>query len=64
MSNELGIAEKCSRAMMVSMEEGQGLLFQDKEDGVDQFEVFGQVVHLHKSVKLLRPAACDLHSKA
>lgn len=51
-SNELSVAEKCSCAMVISMEESQGLLFQDKEDGVNQFEVFGQVVHLQMLVDI------------
>ena len=28
------------------MEEGEGLLLEDEEDGVDEFEVLGEVVHL------------------
>ena len=28
------------------MEEGEGLLLEDEENGVDQFQVLGQVIHL------------------
>lgn len=45
-TDELCIAEKSGCAMVIGMEEGQRLLFEDEEDGIDQFEVFGQVVHL------------------
>ena len=33
--------------MVVGVEEGERLLFEDEEDGVDQFEVFGEVVQLY-----------------
>jgi hypothetical protein len=48
-SNKLSVAEKCGRAMMVGVEEGERLLFEDKEESVDEFEIFGQVVQLHRS---------------
>jgi hypothetical protein len=32
--------------VVVGVQEGQGLLLEDKEDGVNQFEVLGQVVQL------------------
>ena len=48
-ANELGVTQKGGGAMMVGVEEGQGLLFKDEEDGIDQLEVLGQVVHLDKS---------------
>jgi hypothetical protein len=32
--------------MVIGVEEGQGLLLEDEEDGIDEFEVFGQVIHL------------------
>jgi hypothetical protein len=48
MPNELGVAEKCGGAVVVSVKEGKGLLLEDKEDGVDKFEVLGEVVQLRK----------------
>lgn len=45
-TNELGIAEKRGRAVVVGMKEGQRLLLEEQEDGVDKFEVLGQVVEL------------------
>lgn len=32
--------------MVVGVEEGEGLLLEEKEDSVDQLEVFGEVVEL------------------
>ena len=32
--------------MVVGVEECERLLLEDKEDGIDEFEEFGQVVHL------------------
>lgn len=51
MSDKLSVAEKSGRTMVVGVEESQRLLLQDKEDGVNQFEVFRQVVHLRRSAK-------------
>ena len=34
--------------MMVGVQESQGFLLQDKEDGVDQLNVFGQVIQLKR----------------
>jgi hypothetical protein len=45
-TNELGVAEEGGRAVVVRVQEGQGLLLQDEEDGVDQLEVLGEVVEL------------------
>ena len=54
MANELGVAEQGGRAVVVGMEECERLLFEDEEDGVDQFEVFGEVVELcHISIEAL-----------
>ena len=42
--------------MVVGVEEGQRFLFQDQEDGVNEFEVFGKIVHLHIIInRLLGP---------
>ena len=45
-ADELGVAEECGGAVVVGVEEGEGLLLEDEKDGVDEFEVFGEVVHL------------------
>jgi hypothetical protein len=61
-ADELGVAEESSRAVVVAVEEGwselalalegkvrsptQWLLLQDQEDGINQFEVLGEVVEL------------------
>ena len=45
-AEELGVAEKSGGTVVVGVQEGQGLLLEDKEDGVNQFEVLGQVVQL------------------
>ena len=45
-TNQLGIAKKSGGTVVVGMEEGQGLLLEEQENGVDQFEVLGQVVKL------------------
>jgi hypothetical protein len=45
-AEELGVAEKSGGTVVVGVQEGQGLLLKDKEDGVNQFEVLGQVVQL------------------
>lgn len=44
--NKLGIAEKSRGAVVVRVEEGQGLLLEEEKYRVDQFEIFGQVVKL------------------
>jgi len=45
-AEELGVAEKRSGTVVVCVQESERLLLEDKEDGVDQFEVLGQVVQL------------------
>lgn len=45
-SNQLSIAEKSGGTVVVGMKEGQGLLLEEQENGIDQFEVLGQVVKL------------------
>ena len=44
--NELSVAQKSGGTMVIRVEEGQRLLLEEQENGVDQFEVFGQVVEL------------------
>lgn len=51
-TNQLGIAQKRRGAMVVGVEEGQRLLLEEEEDGIDEFDVFGQVVELPGSVAL------------
>jgi hypothetical protein len=45
-AEELGVAEKGGGTVVVGVQEGQRLLLEDKEDGVNQLEVLGQVVQL------------------
>jgi hypothetical protein len=45
-AKKLGVAEKSRGTVVVGVEEGQGLLLENEEDGVDQLEVLGQVVEL------------------
>ena len=45
-AEELGVAEKRGGTVVVCVQESERLLLEDKEDGVDQFEVLGQVVQL------------------
>ena len=33
--------------MVISVEESQRLLLEEQEDGIDKFDVFGQVVELN-----------------
>ena len=49
-AEELGVAEKSGGTVVVGVEEGQGLLLEDEEDGVDQLEVLGEVVKLESIV--------------
>ena len=45
-AEELGVAEESGCTVVVGVEEGERLLFQEEEDGVEELEVFGQVVEL------------------
>lgn len=45
-AEELSVAEKSGGTVVVGVQEGQRLLLENKEDGVNQFEVLGQVVQL------------------
>ena len=47
-SNKLCVAKKSCRTVVVGVEKGKGLLLKDKENSVNQLEVFGQVIHLHE----------------
>jgi hypothetical protein len=45
-SNQLSPAQQSGGAVVVGVEESQGLLLQDKEDGVKEFEVLVEVIEL------------------
>jgi hypothetical protein len=45
-AEELSVAEKRGGTVVVGVQEGKRLLLEDEEDGVNQFEVLGQVVEL------------------
>ena len=45
-ANELSVAQKSSGTVMVGVEEGQGLLLEDQENGVDKLPVLVEVVQL------------------
>ena len=49
MANKLGVAEKGGCSVVVGVEEGERLLLKDKEDCVNEFEVFGKIVQLFES---------------
>ena len=49
-AEELGVAKKSGGTVVVGVEEGQGLLLEDEEDGVNQLEVLGEVVELESIV--------------
>ncbi len=44
--DQLGVAEESRRAVVVAVEEGQGLLLEEQEAGIQKFEVLGEVVQL------------------
>lgn len=56
-ADQLGIAQKSGGTVVVGVEEGQGLLLEEQEDGIEQFEVFGQVVQLF-CVSLVSRSVC------
>jgi hypothetical protein len=45
-TGELDVAEESSGTMVVGVQEGQGLFLEEEEAGVNEFDVFGQVVKL------------------
>lgn len=47
-TNKLSVAQKSSGTVVVGVEEGQGLLLEDKENGVDELPVLVEVVQLLK----------------
>jgi hypothetical protein len=50
MADQLGEAEDSSRAVVVYMEELQGLLLEEQKHGINQFGVFRQVVQLSLAI--------------
>lgn len=46
MAEELGVAQQGSRAVVVCVQEGERLLFEEEEGGVEEFEVFGEIIQL------------------
>jgi hypothetical protein len=55
-ANQLSVAEKSGGTVVVAVEEGQGLLLEEQEDGVEQLQVLGQVVELEKHPLLVHTA--------
>lgn len=47
-TEELSEAEESSCSVVVGVEESKRLLLENEEDGVDEFEVLGEVVQLFK----------------
>lgn len=61
-TNELGVAQESGGAVVVGVEEGQGLLLEDQEDGVQEFDVFVHVVELFaKSCQLRQSQTLARH---
>lgn len=45
-ADELSVAQECGGAVVVGVEEGQRLLLEDQKDGVQEFDVFVDIVEL------------------
>lgn len=45
-TNQLSIAQEGRGAMVIGVEEGQRLLLEEQEDGINELDIFGQVVEL------------------
>lgn len=45
-ADQLGVAEESGGTVMVCVEESQGFLLQDHKDGIQEFQVFGEIVEL------------------
>jgi len=59
-ANELGVAEKSSGTMMVRMEEGEWLLLEEKEAGIEQFQELSEVIKIIEDNQLICPSAVDV----
>ena len=47
-TNQLGVAKKGGGTVVVGVKEGQRLLLEDQENGVQQFDIFVDVVELSR----------------
>lgn len=50
-TDKLGVAQESGGTVVVGVEEGQGLLLEDQEDGINELDVFVQVVELRAFVR-------------
>lgn len=46
MAEQLRVAEQGGGAVVISVEEGEGFFLKEQEGGVEEFEIFGEVVEL------------------
>lgn len=53
-ADQLSVAKQGSSTMVVGVEEGQGLLLEDEEDGVQELDVFVDVVQLRSKRRVSR----------
>lgn len=49
-TDQLCVAKEGGRAVVVGVQEGQWLLLEKQEEGVDEFHIFDQVVELRSPV--------------
>jgi len=56
-ADKLGVAEKSGRTVVIRVQKGQRLLLEDQEQGVNEFEVFGQVIHIVQHDQRPSPAS-------
>lgn len=54
-ANQLSVAKKSSGTVVVAVEESQGLLLEEQEDGVEQLKILGQIVELENHSWLAIP---------
>lgn len=59
-ANELGVAQDSGGAVVVAVEEGEGLLLEEEEARVEELEVLCQVVEVVEDNQGLGPAAIDI----
>lgn len=59
-ADQLGVAEDCCGAVVIAVQEGQGLLLEEEEDGVQEFQILGQVGQLR--LGLARCPRCHMSS--
>lgn len=60
-TNELGVAQESGGAVVVGMEEGQRLLLQDQENGVQEFDVFVDIIKLFGELRQMRQSKTRVH---